>query len=187
MDGDVCCTLGTEDEASLHAGCRRQSVSRRRARETRRLCPLPSEHRRPIGSQGNLSLTNLPNGRAPANPQGRTKFPSEEPSEENLGDYCLYRILTTNDHLTRGEKRQLDITGPSAGTLPKGIHLDAFALGHVSCSQSAPTVPHRKFQNKHTSQGLYMETPIPKEGGQKKPTVRYRLICSLIFTKSVLI
>ncbi|KAI5355992.1 hypothetical protein L3X38_008887 [Prunus dulcis] len=107
---------------------------------------------------------------ASMNPQDETKFPSEEPWEENLGDYCLYHILTTNDHLTRGEKRQLDITGPSAGTLPKGIHLDAFALGHVSCSQSAPTVPHRKFQNKHTSQGLYKETPIPKEGGQKKPT-----------------
>ena len=36
MDGDVCCTRGTEDEASLHAGRGRRSVSTRQARETKR-------------------------------------------------------------------------------------------------------------------------------------------------------
>ncbi|KAI5337268.1 hypothetical protein L3X38_016537 [Prunus dulcis] len=76
-----------------------------------------------------------------------TKFPSEEPSEENLGDYCLYRILTTSDHLTCGRKRQLDITGPSACPLPNPTLPDAFDLGHASCSRPAPTVPHRKYEH----------------------------------------
>ena len=147
MGGDVGCTPGTEDEASLHARRRRRSTSTRQARETRRLCPLPSEPWRSIGSQRSLPQTNLPNGRASTNPQGRTKFPSEEPSEENLGDYCLYRILTTNDHLTRGQKRQLDITGPSAYPLPNPALPDTFDLGHVSCSRPAPTVPHRKYKH----------------------------------------
>ncbi|KAI5328567.1 hypothetical protein L3X38_027964 [Prunus dulcis] len=82
---------------------------------------------------------------ASMNPRDGTKFPSEEPSEENLGDYCLYRILTTNDRLTRGQKRQLDITGPSAYPLPNPALPDTFDLGHVSCSRPAPTVPHRKY------------------------------------------
>ncbi|KAI5337464.1 hypothetical protein L3X38_016735 [Prunus dulcis] len=141
----------------LHAGYRRRSVSARPVQKTKRLhapgagneasLPSPQKHQRPIGSLGNLPQTNLPNGRASANPQGRTKFPSEEPSEENLGDYCLYRILTTNDHLTRGRDRPLDVAGPSAGPLPNLAHLDTFAMGHVSRSQSAPTVPHRKYEH----------------------------------------
>ncbi|KAI5338860.1 hypothetical protein L3X38_018132 [Prunus dulcis] len=82
---------------------------------------------------------------ASMNPQDGTKFPSEEPSEENLGDYCLYRILTTNDRLTRGRKRQHDIADPSAYPLPDPTLPDTFDLGHVSCSRPAPTVPHRKY------------------------------------------
>ncbi|KAI5349834.1 hypothetical protein L3X38_002732 [Prunus dulcis] len=51
--------------------------------------------------------------------------------------------------------------------LPNAIHLDAFALGHVSCSQPAPTVHIGNMNIMHASQGLYKETPIPKRGGHK--------------------
>ncbi|KAI5338863.1 hypothetical protein L3X38_018135 [Prunus dulcis] len=119
----------------------------------------------------------LPNGRASMNPQDGTKFPSEEPSEENLGDYCLYRILTTNDRLTRGRKRQHDIADPSAYPLPDPTLPDTFDLGHVSCSRPAPTVPHRKYIHNARLPRPIEGDPYSQKRGTEPSTVRYRLIC----------
>ena len=180
------CTPGAEDEASLHARCRRRRVSTRQARETRRLCPLSSEHRRPIGSQGNLPQANLPNGRTATNLQGRTKFPSEEPSEENLGDYCLYRILATNDHLTRGRSQHLTLQALRQG--PYRIICILVLLLLDTCHAHNPLLQSHIGDSKiHTPPKAYIRRPLfPKEGTERS-TVRYRLICNLIFTKPVLI
>ena len=147
MDGDVCCTRGTEDEASLHAGRGRRSVSTRQARETKSPCLHPSQHRRPFQISGEPSTNKLAERQGIYESLGWNQIPFRRTFGRELGG--LLFIPYINNQLppdTWTESTPVS-TGPSACPLPNPTLPDAFDLGHASCSRPAPTVPHRKYEH----------------------------------------
>ncbi|KAI5348751.1 hypothetical protein L3X38_001638 [Prunus dulcis] len=100
------------------------------------------------------------------NLQGRTKFPSEEPSEENLGDYCLYRILPTNDHLTRGRSQHLTLQALRQGHY-RIIRILVLMLLDTCHAHNPLLQSHIGDSKIHTPPKAYIRRPLfPKEEEQ---------------------